>query len=331
MEKNSLKVKSHMSGIASFVGVTLIFSVVFYLYELPFEAVFYPLLLSLVYLLFIFCISLTKRKSKHEKLQQLIRQPIPVVKEKLPEPESLQENDYQEMVRRIIDKLGEEIQKYETKAYDMNDYYSTWVHQIKTPIASMKLTLQAIDSKDSRKLMRDLKSIEDYVDMVMSYLRLQSEHTDYIIEEQPIKKIVKDCARKCSTDFIEKKLSLSLNMEDDMVLTDKKWITLVIDQLLSNCLKYTKEGGITIAFDKDSHTLKISDTGIGIDKTNLPRIFERGYTGFNGRGEAHSSGIGLYICKSVCDNLHIDIKCESEPGVGTSMFLTFPVKKFFGD
>lgn len=331
MDKLRYTIKSHRSGIAAFIGATLIFSVVFYLYHFPLEAILYPLLLSILYLALIFFITRAHNKKKHERLQQLIKQPIPAVKEKLLEPDSIIEDDYITLVKRLINDLGEEIQGYETKAHNMNDYYSTWVHQIKTPISSMKLTLQSIDSKDSRALLRNLKSIEDYVDMVMSYLRLQSEYTDYIIEEQPIKQIVKECARKCANDFIEKKLSFSMEMEDAMVLTDRKWITLVIDQLLSNSLKYTQEGGIKVSFDNENHTLAISDTGIGIDKTNLPRIFEKGYTGFNGRGEAHSSGIGLYICKSVCDNLHIDIRCESEPGGGTTMFLIFPVQKFFGD
>lgn len=313
------------------LGITCIFGILFFLYELSFEAIFYPALLSLLFVFLVHFFSTKKINDRHKTLSKLFNEPGITVGEKLPEAGSYIEEDYQELIKNLTRELTEKTSEYETKLHNMDDYYATWVHQIKTPIASMKLNLQAEDSKQARTLLRNLKSIEDYVDMVMTYLRLTGEHTDYVIKEENLKDIVKASGRKCATDFIEKKLSLSLEMEDEIVLTDKKWVSLVIDQILSNCIKYTDKGGVSISFDKESHTLCIADTGIGIDKSNLPRIFERGYTGFNGRGESHSSGIGLYICKSVCDNLHIDIRCESETGVGTKVFLTFPVKKFFGD
>lgn len=331
MNKFKMFLNSNKSGIYAFLGVALIFWSLFFLYGLPLKQVYYPLILSLAYLLLVFFLGAKRRHSHHKYMETLLKKPIPTINSSLIEPKSQMEKDYEELVKRIINDMGGEIEKYEKKAHDMNDYYSTWVHQIKTPIASMKLNLQAIDSENSRKLQRNLKCIEDYVDMVMSYLRLNSEHTDYIIMDEDIKEIVKESLKRCSLDFIEKKLSISFEVESCNVLTDKKWISLVIDQILSNCLKYTREGGITIKYSDSENSLYISDTGIGIDKTNLPRIFERGYTGFNGRGEAHSSGIGLYICKSVCDNLHVDIKCESEEGKGTTMILTFPKSKIMYD
>ena len=193
----------------------------------------------------------------------------------------------------------------------------------------MRLNLQAMDSDDARNLLRNLSSIESYVDMVMSYLRLQSEHTDYVIQKENIRELVTTTVKKFKLDFIEKKLSFKSEVEDAYVLTDKKWALIVLEQILSNCLKYTSEGYVRVAFKEDESLLVIEDTGIGIDATNLPRIFERGYTGFNGRGEAHSSGIGLYLVKSICDNLKIDIRCESKEGVGTKMYLTFPRDKAF--
>ncbi len=312
-------------------GITVIFFVIFFLYGLSLDMVLYPAILSLLFVITVNFFSLKKITDRHKSLSKLAKEPEIVISEKMPVPKSVIEEDYQELIRKVSKELTEKIASYETRLHNMDDYYATWVHQIKTPIASMKLNLQAEDSKQARTLLRNLKSIEDYVDMVMTYLRLSGEHTDYVIREENIKDIVKASGRKCATDFIEKKLSFSLDMEDEIVLTDKKWVSLVIDQILSNCIKYTDKGGVSISFDKETHTLCIADTGIGIDKSNLPRIFERGYTGFNGRGESHSSGIGLYICKSICDNLHIDIRCESEVGVGTKVYLSFPVTEFFGD
>lgn len=324
MKKTNSFFKANKSGLIAFTGVALIFLVIFYLYNLPMEAVLYPIILSSVYLGIIVFFEEKKRRIHHSQILMLKKQPANAIEELLPKPETIMEEDYIQLIESITGQLNAEIEKYEKRAYEMNDYYSTWVHQIKTPIASMKLNLQAEDSPNSRKLQRNLKSIEDYVEMVMSFLRLNSEHTDYVIKEENLKNIVKEALKKNSLDFIEKKLSIDFQMEDAVVLTDKKWISLVIEQILGNSLKYTNTGGVTISFDSKNRTLFIKDTGIGIDKSNLPRVFERGYTGFNGRNENHSSGIGLYICKSVCDNLHVEIKCESEVNKGTVMSLKFP-------
>ena len=306
-------------GILAFIGVVLIFAVIFYLYNLPLTAVLYPTACSLVFLLILFIISGSIKKAKHNKLSHIAKLPAVSVSEQLPAPASTLEEDYNRIVNNVIDELSGMITGYEKKMRDTTDYYSTWVHQIKTPIASMRLNLQAMDSDDSRNLLRNLQSIEGYVDMVMSYLRLQSEHTDYVIRKENIKELVTTTVKKFKLDFIEKKLSLKMEVEDADVLTDKKWALIVIEQILSNSLKYTKEGYIRIAFKEDDSLLVIEDTGIGIDATNLPRIFERGYTGFNGRGEAHSSGIGLYLVKSICDNLKIGIRVESKEYEGTKM------------
>ena len=317
-------VKGHRIGILAFVGVVAIFALIFYLYALPVKAIIYPALCSLAYLIILLVIGYARKKAKHNKLKDVAKLPAVSVTENLPIPESTLEEDYNIIVNNVIGELSDMITSYEKKSRDTTDYYSTWVHQIKTPIASMRLNLQAMDSDDSRNLLRNLQSIEGYVDMVMSYLRLQSEHTDYVIKKENIKELVSTTDKKFRLDFIEKKLSFKMEVEDADVLTDKKWALIVIEQILSNCLKYTKEGYIRVAFKPEDSLLVIEDTGIGIDATNLPRIFERGYTGFNGRGEAHSSGIGLYLVKSICDNLKIGIRCESQENVGTKMYLTFP-------
>ena len=324
MSKFRRTVRGHRIGILAFVGVIVIFGIIFYLYALPLKAVIYPALFSLAYVAILLVIGGVRKSAKHSKLEEIAKLPAVSVSENLPVPGSTLEEDYNIIVNNVINELSEVITSYEKKMRDTTDYYSTWVHQIKTPIASMRLNLQAMDSDDSRNLLRTLQAIEGYVDMVMSYLRLQSEHTDYVIKKENIRELVSATAKKFRLDFIEKKLSFKMEVEDADVLTDKKWALIVIEQILSNSLKYTKEGYIRVAFKPEDSLLVIEDTGIGIDATNLPRIFERGYTGFNGRGEAHSSGIGLYLVKSICDNLKINIRAESQENVGTKMFLTFP-------
>jgi hypothetical protein len=200
----------------------------------------------------------------------------------------------------------------------MVEYYTVWAHQIKTPIASMRLHLQNEDSALSRKLISDLHRIEQYVEMVLTFLRLNAKSTDYLIKELDLDTIVKKEIKKFSTDFIDRKLSLVYKPLHTTVISDEKWLSFVIEQIISNALKYTSSGAITISLEKEK-TLRIQDTGMGIAPEDLPRIFENGYTGHNGRKDQKSSGIGLYLCHRICANLGHTITVQSTVGVGTAV------------
>ena len=180
----------------------------------------------------------------------------------------------------------------------------------------MRLHLQNEDSALSRTLTSDLHRIEQYVEMVLTFLRLNSESTDYVIKEYDLDKIIKSAVRKFSADFIGRKLSLVYEPVNTTVITDEKWLSFVIEQVLSNALKYTPAGSITITLENEK-TLRIRDTGIGIAPEDLPRIFENGYTGYNGRTDKKASGIGLYLCKRICNNLGHTITARSMVDVGT--------------
>ena len=154
--------------------------------------------------------------------------------------------------------------------------------------------------------------------MVLTFLRLNSESTDYVIKEYDLDKIVKQAVKKFSTEFIGRKLSLVYEPLNTTVITDEKWLSFVMEQVLSNALKYTPAGSITITLEKEK-TLRIRDTGIGIAPEDLPRIFENGYTGYNGRTDKKASGIGLYLCKRICSNLGHTITARSMVDVGTTI------------
>ena len=181
----------------------------------------------------------------------------------------------------------------------------------------MRLSLAEQDSPESRSLAEELTRIEQYVEMVLCYIRLESSDTDYVIKECRLEDIVKSAVRRFSGQFIRKKLTLQMSGLDRMVLTDEKWLLFVIGQVLSNAVKYTRAGGITITCEND--VLKIQDTGIGIAPEDLPRIFEKGYTGCNGRSDMKASGLGLYLCRQICGRLGHRISVESS-GV-TSVFI----------
>ena len=204
---------------------------------------------------------------------------------------------------------------------EMVDYYTAWVHQIKTPIAAMRLTLQPDDTPNARRLMSQLLRIEQYVDMVLMYLRLDEGTSDYVIRACDLDGIIRQSLRKFAGEFIDRRLTLHYEPLHLSVVTDEKWLGFVVEQVLSNALKYTPEGG-SITIDAEAPaTLCIRDTGIGITAEDLPRIFDRGYTGRNGRTYRQASGIGLYLCRRICRDLGHTITASSAAGEGTVLRL----------
>jgi len=223
--------------------------------------------------------------------------------------------------------------KIEAKAADCNDYYLMWTHQIKTPISAMKLLLENCEERDKNSffMREELFKIEQYVDMVLTFQRLESLSSDLVLKEYDLYEILKRTARNFSILFINKGLSLRIQEMQIMVLTDEKWFGFCIGQIISNSVKYTRQGCVSIWAEEEREgvVLCVEDTGIGIRPEDLPRIFERGFTGCNGRMDEKSTGIGLYLCHRVFRHLGIDVKAESEVGKGTKMTLRIPVRSAF--
>lgn len=291
--------------------IFLIFLASFILYRITLEAFIYPFLLSALFIVTILVYDYLSYKNHYKQLQN----------KHLPKSKDLIEQEYQKMINELKEENNSLFIKEEDKYEEMIDYYTMWVHQIKTPISSMKLSLQNEDSVLSRKLSSDVLAIENYVEMVLAYLRLDSNNNDLLIKEVDLNKTVRNCVRHFYSDFINKKISIEILDINDKVLSDEKWLSFIIEQLLSNALKYTKTGKISIYFKDKS--LYIEDTGIGINEKDLPRIFEKGYTGFNGRLNNSSSGLGLYLVKRCTNLLSINIKIDSILGQGTRVILSF--------
>ena len=218
--------------------------------------------------------------------------------------------------------------EWEAKNADRNDYYVMWTHQIKTPVAALKLLLEngREQGQNSFLMKEELFKIEQYVEMVLTFQRLESLSSDLVLRECDLYEMLKQTVRKFSVLFINKGLSLELQEMQLKMVTDEKWFGFGIDQLVSNSVKYTKQGRISIWAKKDEEKiiLCVQDTGIGICPEDLPRIFERGFTGCNGRGDEKSTGIGLYLCHRIFEHLGITMRVESEVGIGTKIFLGIP-------
>ncbi len=236
----------------------------------------------------------------------------------MPPARNALESDYQNLVRQLFENQNRITNETVNFRNFMNDYYAMWVHQIKVPIAAMHLLLDEQDRNSPLRL--ELFKIEQYVEMVLSYARLESDHTDYLIKEYDLDAIVKQAVRKYAPLFIAKKISLNIEPFDLKVITDEKWLQFVIEQLLSNALKYTKKGSISI-YVENGMSFVIEDTGIGIAPEDIARIGEKGFTGYNGRLDKKSTGLGLYLCKEILKRLSHKLLISSQVGVGTKVVL----------
>lgn len=292
-----------------------IFFVSFWLYHLPIEAVIYPASLCAISGFLIMISDFLQVKHEHEVLKS-IRSMDDAAEGRFPRADGIMDEDYQQIIHLISKEHSDFRTETNRKYLNMVDYYTVWAHQIKTPIASMRLHLQNEDSALTRNLMSDLHRIEQYVEMVLTFLRLNTESTDYVIKEYDLDTIIKGAVKKFSSEFIGRKLRLIYEPVNTTVITDEKWFSFVIEQVLSNALKYTPAGSIYITLENEK-TLRIRDTGIGIASEDLPRVFENGYTGYNGRTNKKASGIGLYLCKRICSNLGHSITARSIIDVGT--------------
>ena len=219
-------------------------------------------------------------------------------------------------------ELYQQRSEAERKLTDLLDYYTLWVHQIKTPIAASQLLVAEVaDRQLKQQLEQEIFKIDSYTNLVLQYLRLESFHDDLVLKQVQIEDLVKEIIRKYALFFIQKGLNVNLYDLDKEIVTDKKWLLVVIEQIISNSLKYTKEGGLEIYME--GQELCIKDTGIGIKNSDVLRVFERGFSGYNGRLTQQSSGLGLYLSKKISEELGHQIRIESEVGTGTTVRIQF--------
>ncbi len=310
-----------------------IFGVLFLLYGLPAEPYLYGILISVTCILAIGTRGWFKYWNRYKALAQ-IADCVSVALERFPEPEDELEELYQDCLHRLCSDFYSLDARSRKSRQEILEYYTLWVHQIKTPIAAMRLLLQSrgeeLVGESALALSMELFQIEQYVDMALNYIRTDQMEQDMVIAEYPLDDLVRQVIRKYARMFILKKLTLHYEGINTTVLTDEKWLVFVLEQLLSNAIKYTNQGSISIYMDESQPVgnkkdkkklLVIEDTGIGISPEDLPRIFQKGFTGYNGRNHKRSTGIGLYLSRIILMRLRHDIRISSQPGVGTRVEL----------
>ncbi len=293
---------------------------VFMLYRIMTEALFYAEMIGF-FILLILIVTDYIRNLKSADLLSCAKLSFENGNNELPLPESYRESSYQEIIKMLAEKLNSAELEFSKESRDRNDWYTLWVHQIKTPIAVLKLKVP----ESEREIRNELFRIEEYADMALSYIRMGSEQNDLVIKEYSLDSLIKETLRKYAPQFIAKKIKLNYIPTEKTVITDKKWLLCILEQYISNAVKYSPSGTVTVTVNEN--VLTVSDTGIGIEKEDLPRIFDKGYTGNNGRTDAKSSGLGLYLSKKAAELINVDLKAESIAGSGSSFKIIFKNEK----
>ena len=302
------------------LGLAALFAAVFasicFLTRAPLDGVLYALILCLAVLLTAMAVDLPRYVRKHLELADMMERCL-YGASLLPQAQGLIEEDWRKLLLFAIDHSASDADAYARERRDRDAYSALWTHQIKVPIAAMRLLLQSEPDSRSAALEAELFKVEQYVDMALGYARLNGPSTDFVLRACDINTVMLRTARRFAPLFIQKKLALDYRPTALTALTDEKWLAFALEQLVSNAVKYTFHGGVTLRADEQAQAVIVEDTGIGIAPEDLPRVFEHGFTGLNGREDQRATGIGLYLSKRVLDKLGHRIRIESQVGAGT--------------
>lgn len=302
----------------------LFFGLIYYLYGLPAGPFAYAFLVTGA-LLIVWLYASCRNWMQHEKELEEMAQTAAEGFIGLPWAASRAEALYGQALMAVKEKKENAEQDLKRELEDAKQYYALWSHQIKTPLAALKLLMQE-DEIDRRGAELELLKAEQYVEMALQYQRVAGGTGDLVFRKYELETLVKQAVKKTAPLFIYKKLGLKLESLSDTVVTDEKWLVFVLEQILTNAVKYTKQGSVFVY--QMGEELVIADTGIGILPEDLPRVFEWGYTGLNGRIDKRSTGIGLSLCRQMLQRLGHSIRLESEPGKGTKVFLNLGRERF---
>lgn len=314
--KEYIKEQRYWLGAAISAGI--VFLLMFWLCHLPMDIPVYLTCLYLICQSVLFLLQYGRFRRHHMELCEMASC-LDTIEKVLPKEAVQYEKDYQQILVLLSDQRRQLIEEQDKKEKEASDYQTLWAHQIKVPIAAMRLVLQTEACAGGEELKGKLFEIEGYVEMMLCYQRLGSLHSDLLIHKCNLEHIVQNAVHKYARMFIRKKIKLDFREFHCQVLTDEKWQQFVIEQLLSNALKYTRSGSVSICCDCQKQILTIQDTGIGIAPEDLKRVFERGFTGENGRNERTSTGLGLYLCNRIATELSHEIHMDSVQGEGTTV------------
>lgn len=265
--------------------ILLLFLIVFYLFDFMFRAYLLSIsIIIIIYMIYFITHFFTFIDEKNKTKQiEILEKRIQQLKNK--------QNSYQE---------------------EIESYFLLWVHQIKIPITASKLLLERKDENNKEEILQEIIQIDNYTNLALNYLKIMNESTDMSFKEIELDTIIQNIIKRYAMIFIHNKTKLHYEKMESIVLTDPKWSTIMVEQILNNSLKYAKGNDIYIYFDRGTNELVIHDTGIGISESDLPKIFDKGYSGFNGMLDEKSSGVGLYIVSKISRRLNQKVSVDSK-------------------
>lgn len=290
-----------------------------------------PIILMLFYLIGITIEYLSKRRfyqNVFHTLDELDEKYL--VNELIKTPNFIEGKLLRKVLEQTDKAMLEKVNQYKYLQEDYKEYIELWIHEIKTPIAASKMVIENNKNTITKSIDEELDKIEDYTEQALFYARSNTVEKDYYIKKSNLKEIVNECVKKNKNILIQEKISINIHDLDVSVNTDSKWIVFILNQLIQNSVKYRKEEShseieMYAKSGKENVILQIKDNGIGIKKGEITRVFEKGFTGTNGRlSNKKSTGIGLYLCKKLCDKLGVAIELNSIQGEGTEVRLVFP-------
>lgn len=245
------------------------------------------------------------------------------------EPANIEGKLLYDVLRQTNKDMHEHVKNYRDRENEYREYIETWVHEIKTPIASTRLIIDNNPNDITRNIQDEIKKIEEYIEQVLYYSRSNHVSKDYLIKEVSLAPLVRSVIKKNSRDFISKSISVDIEAVEGTVYSDAKWLEFILNQVIGNAIKYMREryGRLKIytIHNKNNIVLTIEDNGIGIIEKDINRVFEKGFTGENGREFGKSTGIGLYLCKKLAEQLGLGLTLTSKTGEGTKVRIIFPL------
>ena len=244
----------------------------------------------------------------------------------------IESNIIYSVLEECTKSMKDEVADLKRNINDYKEYIETWVHEIKTPIASARLILENDEGYINKSVLEEIEKVEGFIEQVLFYARSSTVERDYIIKKIPLKNSINSVIRKNANILIEKRVKIQLEDIEKKVYCDSKWIEFILQQIISNSVKYMNKDEKYIkirCLEKDKNIiLKILDNGIGISEKSIEKVFEKGYTGENGRKYNNSTGMGLYLCKKLCLKLGLGISIKSKLGVGTEVTIVFPINNY---
>lgn len=327
--KLSKYLKDKLFFLLSFFFLYLIIVLLLFAFKSP-----NSLIIAISFLLFLFAflvlfVDYVRKKSFYDELLSHIQKldKSYLVLETLKTPSFYEGEILYQALYEINKSMNENVKEYEMQMTDFKEYIEMWIHEVKIPLSSLLLMTYNHKNKWDKKLIEQIRKIENYTEQVLYYVRQESSEKDYLIKENNLSNMISEVALKNQDDLLEQRIDFIVENVDYFVFTDSKWAIFILNQIINNSMKYKKEKNsyikVSACETKDAITLTIEDNGIGIPSSDISKVFQKSFTGENGRTKGKSTGMGLFIVKSLCDKLGHKIKIESKQNKYTKVSITF--------